>query len=163
MTLRMLAAIVALGAAACAQTQPVDTDFAIARDAFRAGDAALLDRVAPRLKGHLLESYVAYWQIRLRLDDADPGRVQAFLDRYDGQPLADRLRGEWLKVLAKRGQWDAFAADYPKRAGEDTELACYAMQWKQTKEGDAALEEARAVLAERAGTARVLSARSSRP
>jgi len=55
-----------------ARAEPTDAEFMIARDAFRANDAARLDRIAPRLKGHLLESYVEYWQLRLTLDDADP-------------------------------------------------------------------------------------------
>src|SRR5204863_9162156 len=88
-----------------ARSQPSDADFILARDAFHAGDAARLDRIAPRLKGHLLESYIEYWQIRMRLDDADPDRVRAFLARREGGTLADRLRGEWLKSLGKRGQW----------------------------------------------------------
>jgi hypothetical protein len=126
-----------------AQAEPTRQRFLAARDAFRAGDAARLDRVAPRLNGHLLEQYVSYWQIRLKLDDADPARVRAFLASYDGQPLADRLRGEWLKSLGKREQWALFAAEYPKRAGDDTDLDCYAIQWRRARDGDAVLEEAR--------------------
>ena len=140
---RRAALIIALGLAVPAQAQPTDSDFLAARDAFRAGDAARLDRVAPRLNGHLLEQYVSYWQIRLKLDDADPARIRAFLASYDGLPLADRLRGEWLKSLGKREQWALFAAEYPKRAGADTELDCYAIQWKRARDGDAALEDAR--------------------
>src|SRR5438552_4418753 len=126
-----------------ARAEPTDAEFAIARDAFRANDAARLDRIAARLKDHLLESYVEYWQDRRKLGDADPERVQSFLKRREGGPLADRLRGEWLKSLAKRGQWTLFAAEYPKRAGDDTELGCYAMQWQRIREGDAALDLAR--------------------
>ena len=126
-----------------AQAQPSDADFAAARDAFRAGDAARLDRIAPRLKGHLLEPYVEYWQIRLRIDDAASERVREFLERNADMPLADRLRREWLKSLAKRGQWTLFAEEYPRRAGEDTELVCYAIQWKRLNDGDDALAEAR--------------------
>ncbi len=136
--------VLVLGFGISAQAQPTDADFVAARDAYRAGDAVRLDRAAPRLKGHLLEPYVNYWQIRLRLDDADPDRVAAFLGRHAGTPLADRLRTEWLKSLAKREQWALFAAEYPKRAGDDTELDCYAIQWKRLREGDAALDEARA-------------------
>ncbi|HWZ72774.1 MAG TPA: transglycosylase SLT domain-containing protein [Casimicrobiaceae bacterium] len=133
----------AMFAGAAAWGQPTDADFAIARDAFHAGDAARLDRIAPRLKGHLLESYVEYWQLRLKLDDADPERVRSFLTRREGGPLADRLRGEWLKSLAKRGQWTLFAAEFPRRSGDDTELACYAIQWQRIRDGDAALDLAR--------------------
>src|SRR6202171_2813002 len=126
-----------------ARAEPTDAEFVIARDAFRANDAARLDRIAPRLKGHLLESYVEYWQLRLKLDDADPDRVQSFLARREGGPLADRLRGEWLKSLAKREQWTLFAAEYPKRAGDDTELGCYAIQWQRIRDGDGILDLAR--------------------
>ncbi len=134
--------IVALGYCVSAQAQPTDADFLAARDAYRAADAARLDRVAPRLKGHLLDQYVSYWQITLKQDDVDPERVKAFLARNAGTPLADRLRTEWLKSLAKREQWALFAAEYPKRAGDDTELDCYAIQWKRTRDGDAALDAA---------------------
>jgi soluble lytic murein transglycosylase len=140
---RRAALLIALAFVLPAQGQPTDADFVVARDANRAGDAARLDRIAPRLKGHLLEQYVSYWQIRLKLDDIDPERVKTFLTSNAGSPLADRLRIEWLKSLAKREQWTLFAAEYPKRAGDDTELDCYAIQWKRTRDGDSALEEAR--------------------
>ena len=130
-------------AASQARAEPGDVDFAVARDAFRASDPLRLERIAPRLKGHLLESYVEYWQLQLKLDDADPERVRGFIARREGGPLADRLRGEWLKSLARRGQWPLFAAEYPKRAGEDTELSCYAIQWQRTRDGDSVLDSAR--------------------
>jgi len=126
-----------------ARAEPTDADFAMARDAFHAGDAAKLEKIAPRLKGHLLESYVEYWQLRLKLDDADPDRVRSFLARREGSPLADRLRVEWLKSLGKRGQWAQFSAEFPGRAGDDTDLSCYAIQWQRIRDGDAALDAAR--------------------
>src|SRR5262249_41251422 len=126
-----------------ARSQPTDADFVTARDAYRAGDAARLEQLAPRLKGHLLEPYVTYWRLTLKLDDADPAAVTAFLERYADMPLADRLRGEWLKSLAKRGEWKGFTEAYVKGVGEDTELACYVAQWRQQKEGDGVLDDAR--------------------
>ena len=132
------AAILALCLSFAAFGQPTDGDFAAARDAYRAGDSARLERLAPRLKGHLLEPYVAYWRLRLKLDDADPSTVRAFLERYADMPLADRLRGEWLKSLGKRGAWELFAVEYPARAPDDVELACYAAQFQlqRKREGD---------------------------
>ena len=131
--LRSLAARgAATAAAAClsavALAQPTDADFAAARDAFRAGDSARLERLAPRLKGHLLEPYVQYWRLRLKLDEADPDQVRAFLENHADMPLADRLRTEWLKSLGKRGAWALFATEYPARSGEDVELTCYEAQ-----------------------------------
>ncbi|HEV8517055.1 MAG TPA: hypothetical protein VGQ54_00680, partial [Burkholderiales bacterium] len=49
--------------AACASSQ--DDDFLAARDAFRAGDAAKLERSARSLAGYILEPYIAYWKLRL--------------------------------------------------------------------------------------------------
>jgi soluble lytic murein transglycosylase len=105
--------ILAFALAASGHAQSTDADFIAARDAYRAADAARLDRVAPRVKGHLLEQYVTYWQIRLKLDTADPERVSAFLTRYAGTPLADRLRTEWLKALAKRETMGALRRNIP--------------------------------------------------
>src|SRR5271170_5725470 len=131
--LRSLRRVAAVAAATCitvaAYAQPTDADFAAARDAYRAGDAARLERIAPRLAGYLLEPYVAYWRLRLKLDDADPAAVRAFLERYADLPLAERLRGEWLKALGRRAEWTLFAAEYPTRVAEDVELACYAAQF----------------------------------
>ncbi|MGH8798739.1 MAG: transglycosylase SLT domain-containing protein [Casimicrobiaceae bacterium] len=138
--LRCLALAAVSAVASAAQPAPTDADFLAAREAFQANDAARLDRVASRLQGHPLEAYVAYWQLRIKLDDADPERVRAFLDRYRGMPLADTLRGEWLKSLGKRAQWGDFAAEYPKRDGEDTELACFALQWRREQDGAAPAE-----------------------
>jgi soluble lytic murein transglycosylase len=130
------AAILAAWISFAAFGQPTDADFAAARDAYRAGDSARLERLAPRLKGHLLEPYVQYWRLRLKVDDADPSAVRAFLERYADMPLADRLRGEWLKSLGKRGAWELFAAEYPARVAEDVELACYAAQFQLQRKRD---------------------------
>jgi len=141
--LRCLVFAAAGAFAAAIHAEPTDADFLAAREAFLASDAAALDRIAPRAKGHLLEPYVTYWQLRLGLDDAAPERVRSFLERNDGTPLADTLRAEWLKSLGKRALWTEFAAEYPKRNGEDTELACFALQWRRETNRDEALADAR--------------------
>jgi soluble lytic murein transglycosylase len=123
-------ALVLAGSLAAAHAQPTDADFAAARDAYRAGDSARLERIAPRLKGHLLEPYVTYWQLKLKLDDADPAAVREFLVRNAELPLADRLRSDWLKSLGRRGAWTLFGEEYVKEEGEDVELACYAAQFR---------------------------------
>jgi len=105
-----------------------DYDFLAARDAFRAGNAARLESYAARLKGSPLEPYLAYYRLRLRLETTDTATIQAFLARTDETPIIDRLRGEWLKTLGKKRQWDLFAAEYPHLINEDTELSCYEMQ-----------------------------------
>jgi len=135
---------VSFALAACiavsAQAQPTDADFAAARDAYRAGDSARLERIVPRLKGHLLEPYALYWQLKLKLDEADAEIVREFLERYADLPVSERLRNDWLKSLAKRGAWTLFAAEYPKHGPEDAELACYAAQFRSQAGEDAAAD-----------------------
>jgi soluble lytic murein transglycosylase len=141
--LRVVALALASAMVPAARGEPTDADFIAARDAFRAGDAARLERIAPRLSGYLLEPYVEYWRLKLKLDDVDPAVVRAFLERYADMPLADRLRGEWLKSLGKRGEWKSFGDFYLKRPNEDVELACYAAQWRRQQDGDEALDDVR--------------------
>jgi len=120
-----------------------DADFQTAKAAFDRGDQARLDALAPKLADHLLQPYVAYWQLKLRLDSADDAEVKAFLARWPQMPLSDRLRVDWLKVLAKRGQWSTFGAEYRAPASEDVELACFAIQYRRQTEGEAAVKDAK--------------------
>lgn len=136
--LRMLLLLAALLAAARAFAQ-TDADVLRARDAFDRGDRRRLDALAPQLAGHVLAPYVTYWQLKLALDQADPAAVRTFLAREAGSPLADRLRGDWLKSVAKRGAWSDFDEDYVALPGEDLELTCYAVERRRQLEGDGAL------------------------
>ncbi|MEJ1959945.1 MAG: transglycosylase SLT domain-containing protein [Nitrosomonadales bacterium] len=120
-----------------------DADFLAARDAFRAGDSVRFDRIAVRLKDSPLEPYLAYYRLRLQLETADTSAIQAFLARPDDTPLIDRLRGEWMKELGKKQQWDAFDAEYPHLLNEDAELKCYALQSRRRTQENEALQAAR--------------------
>lgn len=122
-----------------------DDDFLAARDAYRAGDAVKLSILAQRLKQSPLEIYLAYYQLRLKLDTADAGEVQAFLARPDDTPLVDRMRSEWLKTLGKKQQWVLFDSEYPKIINEDVELSCYALQSRIRFQEAAVLREARSL------------------
>jgi soluble lytic murein transglycosylase len=119
------------------------TDFIAARDAFRAGDAARLERSAQRLKNTPLEAYADYYRLRLGLENADAGAIRDFLSRPEDTPMIDRLRGEWLRQLGKKQQWDLFDAEYPRLLSEDAELTCYALQSRRRSQEQAALGEAR--------------------
>ncbi|HEX6137362.1 MAG TPA: transglycosylase SLT domain-containing protein [Casimicrobiaceae bacterium] len=140
--MRTLVAATLLAAAAHAGAQS-DADFLAAKAAFERGDFRRLDALAPALADHPLERYVRYWQLRSRLDEASPDAVDAFLARHPEGPLADRLRVEWLKVLGKRADWNRFALGYPSPGEEDTELACYAIQYRYQRDGADALVAAK--------------------
>jgi len=81
------AAMLVSGAASAAN----EDEFLAARDAFRVGDARKLDFHARRLNNYVLEPYVAYWQLRLRLEDAASAQeaidqVTALARRTDSTP-----------------------------------------------------------------------------
>jgi soluble lytic murein transglycosylase len=122
-----------------------DADFLAAKGAFDRGDKIKLDALAPSLKGHVLTPYVTYWQLKLGIDDADHDAVRGFLTQHPNTPLAERLRVDWLKSSAKRGDWARFALDYPPPAGEDVELTCYGIQYRLQRDGGAALVAAKAL------------------
>jgi len=138
-----------VAASAYAQGTGTDEDILAAREAYLAGNAARLETHAQRLQGHLLEPYVAYWQLSLTLGEAAPEEVRAFLTANRGGPLAWQLRGEWLKALARREQWELFDAELPLHAGADDEIACYALQSRLRASPEEALREARSRLVAR--------------
>jgi soluble lytic murein transglycosylase len=120
-----------------------DRDFLAARDAFRAGDAARLDKFAALLNGNLLAPYVRFWQLKVRIDEADPDAVRRFLTENRDSLLAGRLRSAWLKALGKKGAWDLFVQEYPLAQEEDAELVCYALQQRLVTQRTEALTEAK--------------------
>jgi soluble lytic murein transglycosylase len=107
-----------------------DDDFLAMRQAFSTGDATRVAAYAQRLKGHVLEPYAAYYQLRPQLEFAlvNPETIQTFLERYKDSPLSDRLKTEWLKTLGKTEQWALFAEVYPGLTNPDVELICYSLQ-----------------------------------
>ena len=126
-----------------AQGAALDDEFHAAREAYRTGSAAKLDAHARRFRGHLLEPYVAYWQLSLRLEQAPAEDVRAFMASNRDSPLAERLRLEWLRSLGRREQWDLFNAELPLLAADDIEVTCYALQSRLRVNASEALPEAR--------------------
>jgi soluble lytic murein transglycosylase len=60
----------------------------------------------PAVRGHALEPWAAYWELRARLDTASLQEVQDFLGRYAGTYQEDRLRNDWLLQLGQRRDWE---------------------------------------------------------
>ncbi|MBM3357275.1 MAG: lytic transglycosylase domain-containing protein [Betaproteobacteria bacterium] len=141
---RILALLMAL-AAGLAHGSKLDDEFLAAREAFRAGHGARLEAHAKRLKGHILEPYVTYWRLSLRLADTAPEEIRAFLAANRDGPLAERMRNDWLKQLGKTRQWELFRQELPLLVGDDLEITCYALQSRLEHDGAEALREARAV------------------
>src|SRR6476646_680188 len=128
MFLRILTLIAALFVGG-AQAQPTGDDLVVdAYQAWKQGNRARLAQVLPKVQGHPLEVWVAYWELRSRLDTAQPSELQDFFTKYAGTYQEDRLRNDWLLLLGQRRDWAAFAAEYPKfRMNDDREVRCYAL------------------------------------
>jgi soluble lytic murein transglycosylase len=117
---------VAQTTAAAALTRADETVLEMGQ-AFRRGDKARLANLLPQVRGHALEPWAAYWELRSRLNEASPPEVQAFLTRYVGSYQEDRLRNDWLLLLGERRDWTNFAVAHPQfRMGDDRDVRCYA-------------------------------------
>jgi len=150
MTIRRLFACCLVAAATVAApgtpvAQGTDADFLLAKAAFDKGDSSALATLAPSLRGHVLEPYVAYWQLKFRIDIAgvEPDAVRAYYTAWPNTPLADRVRVDALKAWGRRGEWNRFASDYPAAVAEDPELACYGIQYRRQRDGSTALAAVR--------------------
>lgn len=98
------------------------------KQAFQRGDKARLSALLPMARGHALEPWAAYWELKARLQEASPLEVQDFFARYPGTYQEDRLRNDWLLLLGKQRDWDNFNALHPAyRMGDDREVRCYAV------------------------------------
>ncbi len=120
--------LLAIALPASAQFAAGDDALLDMRAAFRKGDKDALALLLPATRGHPLEAWAAYWELKARLDDAQPEEVDAFLARWAGSYQEDRLRNDWLLVLGKRRDWERFSVYYPQyRMRDDREVRCYAL------------------------------------
>jgi soluble lytic murein transglycosylase len=126
--LAVLALALVFSSPASAQIKAEDGVISEMHQAFRKNDKARLTALLPQARGHTLEPWAAYWELRARLDLASSADVQDFASRYAGSYPEDRLRTEWLQQLGKRRDWVNFAAEYPRyRMRDDKEVRCYAL------------------------------------
>ncbi|MEO0317592.1 MAG: hypothetical protein RL404_1269 [Pseudomonadota bacterium] len=111
-----------------------DLDFIALRDASLRGDTGEAGRLSARLGDYPVPSYVEYYRLYPRLVSAPEGEVRAFLDKYDGTAIADRLRNDWLLLLGRARDWRLFDEQYPLFVlNDDTQVKCYALSSKLAK------------------------------
>ncbi|MBL8492353.1 MAG: hypothetical protein JNM82_16345, partial [Rhodocyclaceae bacterium] len=126
-----------------------DDRFLMARDAFRAGERIRLAKAADGLAGHDLEPWARYWVLRQRIEDAEAldgpmGELMSeFLASHPGSYLAEKLRADWLRVLGRRQQWEAFGREFPALLQPEPDLVCYQIQSRLLAQDAKALDEAR--------------------
>ncbi|MBO9513554.1 MAG: lytic transglycosylase domain-containing protein [Variovorax sp.] len=131
--------LAALGAAPAAQAQNTNDDVILQmRQAAQRGDKARLSALLPQARGHVLEPWAAYWELKARLPDASQQEVQAFLAQYAGTYQEDRLRNDWLLLTGQRRDWGGFTSMHPAfRMNDDAQVRCYAVLVETLQTGTA--------------------------
>jgi len=147
---RNLAAVVcciaAQAAGANAGTKSAADDSLLgAYDAYRAGDPIKFAKHAAKVENHLLEPWLDYWRLSMRLEDASNREVREFFAKYPNDYVAERLRSDWLRVLGKRGDWTEFERQSPLYTRDDLEVACYRWIVRLERGDDNALADAMAM------------------
>ena len=139
---RNLAAALALASTSALAANGTDEALLGAFDAYRAGDPIKLAKHAKKLEGHLLTPWVDYWRLSLRLEDAPRAEVREFLSKYADAYVAERLRGEWLRVLGRRGEWGEFEREAAAYGEDELEVRCYGWTRRLEQGDDSAFAEA---------------------
>ncbi|WP_430432642.1 transglycosylase SLT domain-containing protein [Methyloversatilis sp.] len=126
-----------------------DAAFLAARDAFAAGNRQAFERYAAGLQSHPLASYIDYYRLRMDIDRASPDSIAVFLERNADTVVAQRLRSDWLRQLAKTEQWAAYRTEYAKlpqkNPSPENDLRCHAARAGMVAGDAAAVDEARAL------------------
>ena len=139
MKLRTILALIAVALSCHAPAQSRDEIILDMNQAFKQGNRQRLTQLLPLARGHILEPYAAYWELRARLDTATPEEVQQFFTQYAGTYQEDRLRNDWLLLLGQRRDWQGFSAEFPRyRMKDDREVRCYDLLTQHLREGAAA-------------------------
>ena len=80
-------------------------------------------RLRKDLGGYPLFPYIELARLRADWPRVAWSELEAFLERYDGEPVTFRLQRRWLYRLAGRGEWRKFVEQYP--GGDSIELKCH--------------------------------------
>lgn len=108
------------------------------RDAARNFEADRVAQLASRIPAdHVLAPYGEFWTFRTRYitrggeptGQVSDAELQAFLKKWDGTFMADRIRNDWLLILGKHGDWATFDAEFLRFVlQDDNQVSCYALQ-----------------------------------
>jgi soluble lytic murein transglycosylase len=130
-----------LASSAMAQTMD-DTTFVEAREAFRKGDIGRLGDAVARIGNHPLAVYAENYRLRNLLARNDDSGIPAFLAAHEGSQVAERLRADWIRWLARRSTWNLVEAEFPKLLSPDAEVSCLYQQARWSRAERSALDHA---------------------
>lgn len=78
--------------------------------------------------------------------NASETEVDAYLNKYKGEAIADRLRNDWLLIQGKNENWASFDRHFPLfELADDMQVKCYALLSASAK-GQNVADDARKLL-----------------
>ncbi len=92
--------------------------------AAQGSDPLAYDTARQQLDGYVLAPYLDYARLKRHLALLDAPAARHFLDSEAGTQLGDQFRREYLKELARRGEWPTFLDFDPGLLTAGTELRC---------------------------------------
>jgi len=98
-------------------------DYLAAIEALKAGQTARFKTLYARLDGYILRGYLEYESIKNRVASTPTAEIERFLDENSQAPISDVIRKKWLRILARRGDWDTFLREY-QDIEDEPELQC---------------------------------------
>ena len=105
LALIFLAVLVASGASPAADLDEQRAVFLKAEKALKNGSTQEFDRLRAKIRDYPLYPYLEYEALIVRLGQASNRDVKRFLTTYAATPLDQRLRANWLNLLAKQRRW----------------------------------------------------------
>jgi len=108
----VLAAACGLLPPCAAQAQSLDAQRPQIQAALQAAESGRFDaaQYSPSLTAHPLYGWVEFAYLKRDIDTLPTAQAQSFLNRYDGQAVADAFRGVWLPALSRRQDWPTLRA-----------------------------------------------------
>jgi soluble lytic murein transglycosylase len=100
--------------------------FQEALQALNKGQTSRFTKLYGQLQDYPLHSYLRYRQLGKQLGSSSNQEIHDFLTQNDDAAYARSLRKQWLRLLARRGQWQTYVQEY--RPGRSTTLHCYYLQ-----------------------------------
>ena len=99
------------------------SDYASAKAALKKNDHQLFTQYKAQLEGYPLYPHLEYAELIRHLPRVSAARIDGFLSRYNGEPVANRLRIHWLNQLAKQDNWPLFLKHYRSELA-NTSMQC---------------------------------------
>lgn len=119
------AAPIAVAQNANAYSDDDDTAFLSARDAFRQSRLVALNSAREQIsENYPLKAYADNYALRMLMEQNNEAQIIEFLQRERSSYVAEKLRADWIKWLAKNNRWQQVEQVYGNMKKPDAESQC---------------------------------------